>query len=135
MRSDFGTDAVLERGDDLPAGGVVLGIRAEHQQHVEAEPDRVALDLDVALLKDVEQADLHLARQIGQLVDGEHAAVRARQQAVMHRHLVAELAGAPGRLDRIDVSDHVRNRDIRCRELLDVAIVARPPHHGQIVAF
>jgi hypothetical protein len=59
--------------------------------HVERQPDRIALDLDVAFLQDVEQADLDLAGEIGQLVDREDAAVGARQQPVVHRQLVGEL--------------------------------------------
>src|SRR5690606_40328874 len=35
MRADLGTDAVLERRDDLAAGRVVLGIGAEDEQDVE----------------------------------------------------------------------------------------------------
>ena len=91
MRADLGADAVLERRDDLAARGVVLGVGREGHQHVERQADRVALDLDVAFLQDVEEADLDLAGEIGQLVDGEDAAVGPRQQAVVHRQLVGEL--------------------------------------------
>jgi hypothetical protein len=56
-----------------------------------AQAHRVAFDLDVAFLEDVEQADLDLAGEVGQLVHREDAAVRPRQQAVVHRQLVAEL--------------------------------------------
>ena len=94
VRADLGADAVLERRDDLAARRVVLGVGGEDHQHVERQPHRVALDLDVALLQDVEQADLDLAGQVGQLVDGEDAAVRPRQQPEVHRQLVAELQPA-----------------------------------------
>ena len=91
VRADLRADAVLERRDDLAARGVVLGVGGERHQDVERQADRVALNLDVAFLQDVEQADLDLAGQVGQLVDGEDAAVGARQQAVVHRQLAREL--------------------------------------------
>ena len=74
------------------------------------------------------------AGEVGQLVDGEDAAVGARQQAVVHRQLVADLAAAARRLDRIDVADHVGDGHVRRRQLLDVALVAVPPGDRQIVA-
>src|SRR5205823_3224622 len=135
MRADFGSDSILERRDDLAARRVVFRIRREHEQDIELQPDRVALDLDVALLKDVEQPDLNLAREIGQLVDGEDAAIGPRQQAVMHRQLVGEIQARLRRLDRIDVSHHVRDRDVGSRQLLDVPRVARQPRDGHRVAF
>ena len=130
VRADLGADAVLERRDDLAARRVVLGVRGEDDQHVERQAHRVALDLDVAFLQDVEQADLDLAGEVGQLVDGEDAAIGARQQAEVHRQLVAELQAALGGLDRIDVADHVGDRHVRRRQLLDVARLARPPATG-----
>ena len=42
---------------------------------------------------------------------------------------------ASGGFDRIDVADHVGDRDVRCRELLDEARVARQPRDRQRVAF
>ena len=98
--ADLRPDPVLERGDDLAARRVVLRIGAEHQQHVQPQPHGIALDLDVAFLQDVEEPDLHLAREIRQLVDGEDAAVGARQQAVVHRQLVAQFAARACGLDR-----------------------------------
>ena len=132
--ADLRADAVLERRDDLAARRVVLRVGAEDQHDVERQPHRVALDLDVAFLKDVEEADLHLAGEVGQLVDREDAAVRARQQPVVHRQLVGELqAGARG-LDRIEVADEVGDRDVGRRQLLDVARVAVEPGDRQVVA-
>ncbi len=89
--ADLGADAVFERGDDLAAGGVVLGIGGEDDGDVERQADGVALNLDVALLHDVEERDLDLAGEVGQLVDGEDAAVGAGQEAVVHGELGAEL--------------------------------------------
>ena len=91
VRADLRPDAVLQRRDDLAARRVVLRIRGEDEHDVELQPDRIALNLDVAFLQDVEQADLDLAGEIGQLVDREDAAVRARQQPVVHRQLVGQV--------------------------------------------
>jgi len=115
--------------------GVVLGVRGEHHHQIELEPDRVALDLDVAFLKDVEQSDLDLAGEIGQLVDREDPAVGPRQQPVVHRQFIGEVEPGLRRLDRIDVADHVGDRDVGGRELLDVALVATQPADRQRVAF
>jgi hypothetical protein len=52
------------------------------------QPHRIALNLYVAFLHDVEQPDLDLARQIGQFVDGEDAAIGARQQSVVDRQFI-----------------------------------------------
>jgi hypothetical protein len=38
----------------------------------------ITLNLHVAFLHDVEECDLNLAGEIGQFVDGEDAAIRAR---------------------------------------------------------
>ena len=75
MRADLRAEAVLERRDDAPAVGVVLGVGAGHHEEVERQPDLVAADLDVALLHDVEEADLDALGQVGQLVDREDAAI------------------------------------------------------------
>ena len=131
MGADFRTDAILERSDDLAARGVVLGVGRERHQHVERQPHRVALNLDVAFLQDVEQPDLNLAGQIRQLVDRENPPVGPRQQPVMHRQLVRELKTGLRRLDRVDVADHVGNGHVGCRKLLDVPRVARQPRDGR----
>ncbi len=124
---DLGADAVLERRDDLAARGVVLGVGGEAHEDIERQPDGIALNLDVALLHDVEEADLDLAAQVGQLVDGEDAAIGARQQAVVHAELVGEQVPAARRLDGVEVADHVGDGDVGRGELLDVAILALEP--------
>src|ERR687884_320681 len=65
-------------------------VPAMPSQHVQGQAHGVAFDLHVALLHDVEEADLNLAREVWQLVDGEDAAVGARQQAVVDGQLVAQ---------------------------------------------
>jgi hypothetical protein len=127
-------DAVLERGDDLAARRVVLRVRREHHRHVDRQPHRVTLDLDVTLLEDVEQAHLDAPRQVGQLVEREDAAVRARQQAVVHGELAREVEAAARSADRIDVADDVGDRHVGCRQLLDVARLRREPGDGRFVA-
>ena len=100
VRADLRADAVLQRRDDLAARRVVFRVGGEHHQQVERQADGIALNLDVAFLKDVEQADLDLAGEVGQLVDAEDAAVGARQQPVVNRQLVGQLQPAARRLDR-----------------------------------
>ena len=118
----------------LAAGCVVLGAGAEHQEEVEAQPHGIAPELDVALLEDVKQAHLDFARQIRQLVHGEDAAVGPGEQAIVHRELVAELQTRSGRLDRVDVANHVGDGDVRRRELLHIPGLAREPGDGQLVS-
>ena len=116
-----------------PRLGVVLRVgRGDHEQ-VERQPDDVAADLDVALLEDVEQADLDPLGEVGQLVDREDAAVGARDQPVVDRQLVGQVA-ALGDLDRVDLADQVGDRDVGRGELLGVAPVARQPVDRRRVA-
>ena len=131
--ADLGAEAVLERGDDPAAVGVVLGVGAGHQQQVQRQPQLVAADLDVALLEHVEQRDLDPLGQVGQLVDGEDAAVGARHQAVVDGLRVAEGA-ALGDLDRVDVADQVADAGVRGGQLLAVPVAAVQPADRQVVA-
>ena len=133
VRPDLRPEAVLERRDDPAAARVVLGVGAGDDEEVERQADREAADLDVALLEDVEQADLDPLGEVRQLVDREDAAVRARDQAVVERQLVAQVA-ALGDADRVDLADQVGDRDVGRRELLGVAPVARQPVDRRLVA-
>jgi hypothetical protein len=63
--ADLGAEAVLERRDDPAAVGVVLGVRGRDEQQVERQAQRVAADLDVALLQHVEQRDLDALGEVG----------------------------------------------------------------------
>ena len=126
VRPDLRAEAVPQRRDDAAPVGVVLWVRAGDQEDVQLQAHAVAADLDVALLHDVEEADLDALGKVGQLVDAEDAAVRPRDQAVVDRQLVAEIA-ALGDLDRIDLADEVGDSIVRRRELLTVALVARHP--------
>src|SRR3989449_4951700 len=132
VRAHLGAEAVLERRDDAPAVRVVLGVGAGHHVEIERQPHLVAADLDVALLHDVEQADLDALGEVGQLVEREDAAMRARQQAVVDRQLVSEVT-ALGHLDGIDLADQIGDRDVGRGQLLTVAAVARNPLDGGLV--
>jgi len=48
----------------FPARRIVFGIRGENKQHVERQPQRVALNLNIALLHDVEEANLNFSREV-----------------------------------------------------------------------
>ena len=134
MGADLGADAVFERRDDLAAGGVVLGVGGEDDGDVEREADGIALNLDVALLHDVEESDLNLAGEVGEFVDGEDAAVGAGEQAVVHGELGAEVLVAAGGLDGVDVADEVGYGDVGGGEFFDVAVVGGEPGDGGFVA-
>ena len=121
---DLRPEAVLERRDDPAARGVVLRVGRGDDVQVERQPDDEAADLDVALLEDVEQADLDPLGEVGQLVDRDDAAVGARDEPVVEGQLVGQVA-ALGDLDRVDLADEVGDRDVGRGELLGVAPVAR----------
>ena len=119
-------EAVLERGDDPAAARVVLRVGRRDHEQVERQADDEAADLDVALLEDVEQADLDPFGEVGQLVDRDDPAVRARDQPVVDRQVVRQVA-ALGDLDRVDLPDEIGDRDVGGRQLLGIAPVARQP--------
>ena len=134
VRPDLRAEAVLERRDDPAAAGVVLRVGAGDDEQVERQAQRVAAHLDVALLEDVEQADLDALGEVGQLVDREDAAVGARDEAVVDGRRVGQVA-ALGDLDRVDLADQVGDGDVGRGQLLAVAAVARQPLDGRLVAF
>ena len=127
MRANLRAHAVFQRRDDFAARGVVLRIRREDEHHVERQPHGIALNLDVALLHDVEQADLDFSGKIGQLVNREDATIGAGQKSVVHGEFVAEGAAGARGFDGIHVAENVRNGDVRRGQFLHVPIAARPP--------
>ena len=133
VRADLGAEAVLERGDDATAVGVVLGVGGRDHQQVQRQAQRVAAHLHVALLHHVQQRDLDALGQVGELVDRDDPAVVARDEAVVDRELVGQMAPL-GDLDGIDVADQVGHRDVGRRELLGVAVLAADPLHGGGIA-
>ncbi len=66
MRTNLRADAVLQRRNDFAARRVVLWIGGENQRDIQPQAHRVALNLHVAFLHDVEQSDLDLAGEIRQ---------------------------------------------------------------------
>ena len=112
MGADLAADAVLEWGDDLASGGVVLWVGGEDDGDVEGKADGVALNLHVAFLHDVEEGHLDLSGEVGEFVDGEDAAVGAGEQAVVHGELGAEVLVAACGFDGIDVAYEVGNCDV-----------------------
>src|SRR5215472_6457777 len=125
MRTNLRTDAVFQRCDDLAARGVVLGIRAEDERNVQRQPHRVALNLHVAFLHDVEKSNLNLAREIGELVDGEDAAIGARKQPIVHGVFAAQFVSALRRFNGIDVADQVGDGHIGGRQLFYITLIRR----------
>jgi hypothetical protein len=133
VRPDLGAEAVLQRRDDPSAVGVVLGIGRGDEQQVQRQPQRIAADLDVALLQHVEQRDLDPLGEVGQLVDPEDAAVRSGKKAVVHRLGITQQQSL-GHLGGVDVAHQVADRRVRGGQLLGVALVAVAPCHRQVVA-
>ena len=126
VRADLRAEAILQRRDDAAAVRVVLGVGRGDEVDVERQPHLVAAHLHVALLEHVEQTDLDALGEVGQLVDGEDAAVGARHEAVVQRELVGEVA-ALGDLDRVDLADEVGDGRVGRRQLLAEARVAVRP--------
>ena len=89
MRHDLGADAILQRRNYFSARGVVFRVRREDQHHIQRQAYRVTFNLHVAFLHDVEKAHLNFAGQVRQFINGEDAAIRARQQSVMNRQFIA----------------------------------------------
>ena len=131
--ADLRAEAVLQRGDDPTAVGVVLGVGRGHQHDVERQPHPVAADLHVALLQHVEQADLDALGEVGQLVDGEDAAVEPGHEAVVDGQLVGQVP-ALGHPDGVDLADEVGDRGVGGGELLAVALAAVDPGDRQVLA-
>src|SRR5205085_11702594 len=134
VRDDLGADAIFERRDDLAARRVIFGVGRKDEQHIERQAYGITLNLYVAFLHDVEQTDLHFAGEVWQFVDGEDAAIGARQQAVMNRQFVREQMPAARRFDGIEVADQIGDGHVGRRQLFDVAIATRHKGDGRLVA-
>src|SRR5208283_1045187 len=123
-------EPVFDRSDDATTVRVVLGVGAGDHQHVQRQAQRVTADLDVPLLHHVEHRHLNALGEVGQFVDRDDAAVRARDQSVGDRLRVPE-AAALGDLDRVDVTDQVGDAGVRGGQLLGVPLAAVLPLDGQ----
>ena len=71
MGANDAADAVLQRRDDPPAIGVILGIGAEDQADIQIQTNGIAANLHIALFQHIEQPHLNPRRQIRQLIDRE----------------------------------------------------------------
>ena len=131
--ADLRPVAILQRRDDAAAIGVVLWIRGGDQEDVQRHAHLVAANLHVAFFEDVEQPHLDPLGEVRQLVDGEDAAVHSGQQAEVERQLVVQ-AATFGDFDGVHLADEVGDGDVRRGELLAVALVARHPGDGRLVA-
>ena len=127
MGADFASDAVFERSDDLSACRVVFRIGGEDEQDIQWQTDRIALNLDVAFLHDIEKPDLDFPGQIRQFVYGENSAVGARQQTIVHGQLVREISASPCRLDGIYVADNIGDGHVGRCEFFHKAILPFEP--------
>jgi len=65
LRADCGLSAAVMI---FSARGVILGIGSENEEHVEREAQWIALNLNVAFLHDVEEADLDFSGKVGELI-------------------------------------------------------------------
>jgi len=135
VRANFGANAVFERGDNFSTGGVILRVRGKDDEHVERQPQRIALNLNVAFLHDVEEADLNFSGQVRKFVNGKDAAVGAREKAVVDGQFVGKVAAAASRADGIHIADNVGHGYVGRCKFLDKAIFARHPSDGSIIAF
>ena len=82
--SDLRTDTVLQGSHNLSARRVILRIRTKDDRNIKLKPHGVALNLNIALLHDVEERDLDLASEIGNLIDGEDSTIRPWKQTIVH---------------------------------------------------
>ena len=133
MGPDEGAVTVFQGGDDPSTVGVVLRVCAGDHIDVQRQPDAIALDLDVALLHQVEQAHLNALRQVGQLVDAKDSSVGARDHAVMDSQLIRQVPALRD-FDGVDLADEIGHRNIGRRQLLPKTVVSMEPRDGGLVA-
>src|SRR5205085_2606311 len=113
---------------------VVLGVCRETQLYVQGKANGISLDLHVAFLHHIEQANLHLAREIRKFVEREDAAVGARQHPVVNRQFIGEHVPSSRGTNGIEISNHVGDRHVRRGELLHIPAVAIDPRDGRVIA-
>ncbi len=133
VSADLSPESILQRSDDPPTVRVVLRVGAGNHEYVEGQAQDVAADLDVALLHHVEHRHLDPLGEVGQLVDGNDAAMRARDQAEVDGLRITQTPPL-GHLDGVDIADQVGDRCVRRRQLLGVPLVAVAPLNRQLVA-
>src|SRR5262249_24175150 len=72
-------------------------------------------------LHDIEQPDLNFPGQVGQFIDGEYAAVRTWQKAIVDAQFAADCVSSLCRFDGIDIPDDVRDGYVRGGQFFDIA--------------
>src|SRR5437867_4856956 len=127
VRHDLSADSIFKRRNDLAARGVVFGIGRKDQHYIERQTHRVAFNLNIAFLHDVEEPNLNLACQVRQLIYGKEPPVSARQEAVMNGQFIAEQVATFRGFDWIHVADNVGDRHIGGREFFYESRVALYP--------
>ena len=100
MGQNLTLNPVLEWGDDRPSVGVIFRIGREDKLNVKGEPHLETPDLDVSLLKDVEEGHLNARLQVGQLVDGKNATVTARDESKVQGARIAVIQPFIGEVSR-----------------------------------
>ena len=123
---DLGAVAVLQRSDDAPAIRVVLWIGRGHQEDVQRQNDAVPFYLDIALLHEVEKADLNSLGQVWELINGKYSPVGAGYETVVNRQLIGEAASL-GDPDGVYLADQVGHRDVGGGQLLGIALLSGQP--------
>lgn len=93
----------------------------------------MAFDLDVPLLHDIEQGDLDLGGEIGELVDRKNPSVGPGEEAKVNGQRTAKVEAGPGRPDGVDITDQISHRHVRSRKFLYVASIARDKGDGGII--
>src|SRR5215467_3450018 len=87
VRFDFRTDAIFKGSHDLPPSCVIFRIRRKHEHHIEWKAHRIALNLNVSFLHDVEQSDLDFSGKIREFIYGKDPSIRTRKKSVVDTEL------------------------------------------------
>ncbi len=77
---------------------------------------------------------MNFSGEIGELVDGENAAIGARQESIVNGEFVGKIAAAAGGTYGIDVANDVGHGDVGSGKLFDETLVAGHPGDGRGVA-
>ena len=108
------SNPVLQGRDDSSPGGIVFGICREYEEHVDGQANRKSFYLNIALLHDVEQTDLNLGSQVGELIDGKNSPMSSWQQSKVNVFLGRECRALGGRLDGVQIPDDVGDGHVGC---------------------
>ena len=76
---------------------------------------------------------MNFSGEIGELIDGEDAAIGAWEKTIVDCEFVGKIAPAAGGADGIDVADDVGHGDIGRGQFFDETIFARHPGDGRAV--